>query len=273
MRLIEFADHYCTLVGGGAGYREQLRVLVKRLPWGPADLTAENITEYLQSALATLQPSTVANHRRMLITLHRHAAANGLVEECTDKIGRVKTRPKIIRCWTHVQIQRLLGEARKLQGRTRKCPCDYAVVMPAYILTAYSSGLRRGDLLSIEWGDLEGDRLVVSQHKTAHIHVAVLDQQCMDALAVLPRFGKRVFGDILTKDRVKLLMRRCVDRAGLQGSGKWLRRSSATYAELSGISATLQLGHKTPGLAWSNYIDRVLLSEMRRPVPSLPEAS
>lgn len=273
MKLIDFADRYCTDVGGSEGYREQLRVLTKRLPWRVHDLSPELISAYLQEALRHLAPTTVANHRRMLLTLMREAVRRGLVDKPTDSVIRVKTNFPLVRAWTLEELRRLLEASKVFPGSTVKNPCKYKVLLPAYILVGYSSGLRRGDMLRIRWDELRGDRLQVVMGKTGKQHVAVLDQAALDALDRLPRYDRIIFGTIISKDQIRKVMRRLIDACGLQGSGKFLRRSSATYAEISGISAAIQLGHQTPGLAYRHYVDPVILSELRRPVPSIPLAA
>lgn len=273
MKLIDFADRYCTDVGGSAGYREQLRVLTKRLPWRVHDLSPELISTYLQDALRQLAPTTVANHRRMLLTLMREAVKRGLVDKPTDPVIRVKTNFPLVRAWTLEELRRLLEASKVFPGGTVKNPCKYKVLLPAYILVGYSSGLRRGDMLRIRWDELRGDRLQVVMSKTGKPHVAVLDQAALDALDRLPRYDRIIFGTIISKDQIRKVMRRLIDACGLQGSGKFLRRSSATYAEISGISAAIQLGHQTPGLAYRHYVDPVILSELRKPVPSIPLAA
>jgi len=272
MTLTDYADSYCTLIGGSRGYREQLRVLCRRLPWHVHELDPYLISDYLQNALRHLSPSTVVNHRRMLTTLYRRAVRDGLATKSTAEICRVKSPPKIIRAWTLDELRRLLDAARQMKGGTVKYPCEYRHVMPAYVLVGYSSGLRRGDMLSMRWDDFSGNRLQVVMSKTGMPHVCVLDDAAMRSLEMLPRYDRVVFGTILCPDRLKITMKRLVALAGLTGTEKWLRRSSATYAELSGLSASYQLGHQTPGMAFRHYVDRAILAEFRKPVPSIPLA-
>jgi len=270
MMLAEYADRYCTLVGGSDGYREQLRVLCRRLPWRVHDLDPDLISEYLQAALRKLAPTTVANHRRMLGTLYRRAVRDKLARESSEKICCVKHFYPPVRAWTLEELAGLLAEARRMPGGTIKNPCQYRVLMPAWVLVGYTTGLRRGDMLRIRWDELRGSRLALVLSKTHRQHVCVLDDAAMDALQKLPRYDRIIFGTIISKDQIKKVMRRLVAKAGLEGSGKYLRRSSATYAEISGLSATMQLGHATPGMAYRHYVDQVILSNLRKPVPPIP---
>jgi len=270
MMLADYADRYCTLVGASDGYREQMAVLCRRLPWQMHELDPKRISAYLQAALRKLAPTTVANHRRMLGTLYRRAVKDKLARESSEKICRVKHFYPPVRAWTLDELGRLVCEARKMPGGTIKYPCDYRVLMPAWVLVGYTTGLRRGDMLRIRWDELRGNRLALVMSKTNRQHICVLDDAAMEALKALPRYDRIIFGTIISRDQIKKVMRRLVTRAGLEGSGKYLRRSSATYAELSGLSATMQLGHQTPGMAYRHYVDQVILSDLRKPVPSIP---
>ena len=272
MLLKDFADEYCTRVGGSPGYREQLAVLTRRLPWHVGDLSPEKINQYLTAALDSLAATTVHNHRRMLNTLYKAAVADGLAEKSTQRIRAVKHFFPPPRAWTLRELHSLLVTAKSFSGGTRKRPCEYKVLLPAWVLVAYSSGLRRGDMLTVRWDQLRDDRICLTQSKTSTVHVCVLDSHAVQSLKELPRYDMRIFGGIIGRDQVKVVLRRLIQRAGLCGSGKFLRRSSATYAEMSGMSSTLHLGHRTPGLAYRHYVDPVIVSEGRKPVPSIPRA-
>jgi hypothetical protein len=78
-----------------------------------------------------------------------------------------------------------------------------------------------------------------------------------------------VFGDLISAVQIVRVMRRLVKQAGLDGTGKWLRRSGATYCEAAGYDASGHLGHKSPGMK-IHYIDRLLLAEIRPDEPRVP---
>lgn len=272
MRLFDYAMHYVTRVGGSAGYRNQLRILTERLPWAVEDLSADLIDGYLTAALTTYAPITVHGHRRMLQTLWRAAQKDGLVAICTRPLRKVKFHLPVPRAWTHAELRHLLSVAAEMPGATVDHPCPYRVLMPAWVLVGYSTGLRLGDLMRIRHSQIRGNKLALKLRKTGQTHVCVLDAAALDAIRSLPVYSDQIFGGIIVERQMIVIMRRLVKRAGLRGSTKYLRRSSATYAELAGMSATRHLGHLTPGLAMAHYIDPVLLAEERRPVPPIPEA-
>lgn len=267
MTLREFAEAYALQVGASPGYREQLIVLTKRLAWGVGDLTVANIDAYLTHALNHLAASTVHNHRRMLSTLRRAALRDGLlVDDCTRPIRRVKHTLPMVRAWTHEEMRHLLAVAAEMPGGTLHCP--HRILLPAWILVGYSSGLRLGDLLAITYDSLRGDRLATVLQKTRQQHVVVLDGNALESIRSLPRRGPKIFGGLVGRSRIIVAMRALVKRAGLTGSGKYLRRASATYAQLAGMDATGHLGHLTPGMK-RHYLDPVILSDLKRAVPSL----
>lgn len=268
MKLIDLATTYCRRVGGSAGYLEQLTVLVRRLPWQACDLTPDKIDAYLDNALGHLAPSTVHNHRRMLGTLMRFAAQEGYMDKgILRPLRRVKVPPPNPVALDHAQIAHWVKTARAMQGGTRTCA--YNILLPAWILTAYSTGLRTGDLLAIQYDQIRGHRLSLRQHKTSEPHVAWLDDAALEAIHRLPRSGPRIFGGLTNKDRILHAMRRLVKQASQEGTTRTLRKSGATYCEAEGRDASRHLGHRDPSMK-KRYVDRALLAELSGQGPTAP---
>lgn len=267
MTLTELATRYIERVDGSPGYLEQLTVLVRRLDWAAEDLHPEKIDAYLTAALRHRSASTVANHRRMLGTLLRFAASEGIVNASIVRpLRRVKRPPPAPRAWSHDEIRHLLASAATLKGG-RKCP--HAVLMRAWILTAYSTGLRLCDLLELRHDALRGQRILVRQHKTGQPHVVYVDDNAMKAIRALPVLGPKIFGSLICRDKLLLQMRRLVKQANLPGSTKFLRRSGATYCEIVGKDTSGHLGHKTATMK-AFYVDRLLVSQEKANEPSAP---
>lgn len=269
MTITELATRYCNRVGAQAAYCRQFRILTRRLPWRVDQLSPDMIDGYLTDALAHLAPSTVAKHRRMLACLLRFANSERLLNKRTvpRTLRKVKVPPPNPKAWSHADIRALLSVAEQLKGGTRQCA--YSLLLPAWILAAYSTGLRRQDLLDLRHDAIRGSKAAVQQAKTGWPHVVCLDPASLAAIRRLPRKGSRVFGDLISAVQVVRAMRRCVKQAGLEGSGKWLRRSGATYCEASGFDASGHLGHRSPGMK-IYYIDRLLLAEIRPDEPRVP---
>jgi integrase len=267
MTLLALARLYHNRVGGSPGYLEQLEVFVRRLDWQAEDLHPDRIDAYLTGALKHLAPSTVRNHRKMLRCLLHFAASERLVDASILRpLRRVKQIPPNPRAWSHAEIRSLLAVAANLAGG-RKCP--RAKLARAWILVAYSTGLRLEDLLSIRHDQIRGQRLCPSQHKVGWPHVCWLDDNALAAIRELPVLGPRIFGDLICRDKVMALMRQIRKAAGLPGSTKFLRRSGATYCEISGKDASGHLGHRSPGMK-QYYVDRLLLAEEKRQEPTAP---
>lgn len=267
MTLTDLATRYINRVGGSPGYLEQLTVLVKRLRWRPEDLHPDLIDAYLTESLRHLAPQTVYNHRRMLGALLRFAASERLVDgSIVRPLRRIKRPPPSPVAWSHDEIRQLLNAATRLPGG-RKCP--HAVLMRAWVLVAYSTGLRLDDLLHIRHDQIRGRRLLLRQEKTAEPHVPFLDDNALAAVRALPVRGRRIFGDLICRDKLLAQMRKLCQLAGMEGSTKFLRRSGATYAEIRGMDASKHLGHRTPGMK-VYYIDRLLVAQERGDGPTTP---
>ena len=267
MTLLQLARLYHNRVGGSPGYLEQLEVFVRRLDWQASDLHPERIDAYLTDALKHLAPSTVRNHRKMLRVLLHFAASERLVDASILRpLRRVKQLPPNPRAWSHEEIRSLLTVAANMTGG-RKCPRNK--LARAWILTAYSTGLRLDDLLSIRHDQIRGQRLCPSQHKVGWPHVCWLDDNALAAIRQLPILGPRIFGDLICRDKAMAMMRHLTRVAGLPGSTKFLRRSGATYCEIAGKDATGHLGHRSPGMK-AYYVDRLLLAEEKRQEPTAP---
>lgn len=265
MTLIELARLYHNRVGGSPGYLEQLEVFVRRLPWKAGELSPDRIDAYLTGALRHLAPSTVANHRKMLRVLLHFAAELRLVDASILRpLRKVKRLPPNPRAWSHAEIRRLLAVAADQTGG-RKCP--RSLLAKAWILVAYSTGLRLDDLLSIRHDQIRGQRLCPSQHKVGHPHVCWLDDNAVRAIAQLPVLGPRIFGDLICRDKAMAMMRKITREAGIAGSTKFLRRSGATYCEINGKDASGHLGHRSPGMK-AYYVDRLLLAEEKKQEPT-----
>jgi integrase len=268
MTLTDLATAYHNRVGGSPGYLTQLLVLVRRLHWTASDLTPDKIDAYLNNAMTTLAPATVHNHRRMLGSLMRFAAQEGLIDKSVVRsLRRVKVPAPNPIALDHNAIARWVRTAVDMRGGTRTCP--YSILLPAWILTAYSTGLRTGDLLAIRYDQIRGHRLLLSQSKTAEPLVAWLDDAALTAINRLPRRGPKIFGDLTNKDRILHCMRLVVNRSGTAGTTRWLRRSGATYCEAGGKDASKYLGHKDPSMK-KRYVDRLLLAELRDEGPAVP---
>lgn len=269
MLLLDFARRYARKTGASPGYLEQLEVVAKRLPWQVEEVTTDMVDEYLTAAMTNLAPQTVANHRRILTTLMREAQRLG-VNHCTGAFRRVKTPRPVPRAWSRTEIRQLIDAARQTSGHFRDL--RKADFLEAWFLTAYALGLRTGDLWSLRWSDVRGQRVYLRQGKTQSPHVAVMTDEALAACRRLPR-REKIFGDFAAVNTIQQWVKACASRAGLDGTTRFLRRSCATYAKVLGLSPQQRLGHLTPGLAEKHYVDQLLYEEETglngQPLPSV----
>jgi integrase len=258
MLLQEFAKRYATRIGAKPGYLEQLLVFTKRLPWKVEEMTTEMVDDYLTEALTNLAPNTVANHRRMLTTLTAEARRLGLNCCIVERFRRVKVPAPLPVAWSLTEIKHLVETARRTPGRFHDL--SKASFLEAWFLTAYATGLRAGDLIDMRWDQLRGRKIYVRQNKTSTPHVAVFTDEALSACRALPK-RPRIFGDFAAINTIQQWVAACVERAGLSGSTKTLRKSCATYAKVKGMSPKQKLGHLSDGLAERHYVDQLLYEE------------
>lgn len=270
MLLHDFAKRYATRIGAKPGYLEQLLVFTKRLPWTVEEITTEMVDDYLTEALTNLAPNTVSNHRRMLTTLMAEARRLGLNRCIVERFRRVKVPAPLPVAWSLAEIRQLVEAARKTPGHFRDL--QKSLFLEAWFLTAYATGLRSGDLTEIRWDQLRGRRLYVRQSKTSIPHVTVFTDEALEACRALPK-RQRIFGDFAALNTIQQWVAGCVERAGLSGATKTLRKSCATYAKVQGMSPKAKLGHRTEGLAERHYVDQLLYEEEcglnGQPLPSV----
>jgi len=270
MLLSDYASRYANRIGASAGYLEQLLVFTKRLPWHVEEITTEMVDDYLTDALTHLGAQTVANHRRLLTTLMRDAARNGLNTCIARGFRRVKVPRPVPRALSLSEIRAAVEAARKTKGHFRDLrKSDFLV---AWFLTAYCTGLRAGDLMEARWDQIRGRRMYVRQSKTSRPHVVVFTDEALEACKALPR-KPRIFGDHAAMNTIQQWVKVCMLSAGLDASTKFLRRSAATYAKVQGKNPKNVLGHLTDGLAERHYVDQLLYEEEAgingEPLPSV----
>lgn len=269
MNLADYATLYLAEVGASPRYCNLVRGVVRRLPVNIRDLTPAVINEFLSQELLRYQSSTVRTHRAVLHAIFNHAVAAGLVDRSIGgSIRRVKRRQTIPVAWSREQMLSLYAACGKLGGRFRRA-AERSQVMQAAVLFGYSSALRLSDLLAVRHDALRGNVLTLVAQKSGRVHTVVMTAESLSAVEQMPRIGQLVFGDLVSVATFLRWFKRGVKLAGLEGTPRYLRRSSATYACLAGIDPTGHLGHANPQLARQHYLDPSLLAEGRPAVPPL----
>lgn len=230
------------------------------------DFAPASVNAWLAAEVQRVSKRTARNYRASVLTLWRYAFDDGLTEQPPLRVRKIAAPLPPVEAYEPAEIEALLAACDKL-------PIKWRFLMRAYILVAWQTVFRVGDLLLLRWGDCDTKHHAVTivQHKTG---IAITRPIDADALAAIELAGgdkrKLVFGHALTRRTVWKIFRRVRQEAGIaRGCPKWLRRSSATaimraHGEEAGSRA---LGHRTPGLARKHYFaaKHVLAEQLRAP--------
>lgn len=204
------------------------------------------------------KPDTVSGYRCAIMVVWNEAYHAGDNQNPPLRVRKIRTPRHTIEAFTHDDIRKLLAFVAALadyfpNGVRR---ADFWV---GAINSAYSSGLRRGDLLRLtrEQIDTQGVARVL-QNKTQYpITVCVSGA----ALAAIDRM--RVDGRALPwpyhANALSRQFRRLAKAAGVRGQFRWLRRSAGSYAERDcpGNGSRI-LGHRSERIFRDHYEDQTI---------------
>lgn len=268
MRLAQYAISYLADVGASPKYSNLVRGVVRRLNVDIADLSPTVINQFLADELCRYATSTCRTHRNVLLAIFNHASRDGVVNDCTGRVRKVKRRQTVPRAWSHDELVRLYRSCGSLRGRFRRA-VDRSQCMQAAVLFGYATAFRLSDICGVRHDALRGKVVSLVAQKTGRVQTVMLTEEAEASVQALPRIGSRVFGDFLSAATFLRWFRVAVKEAGLTGTPRYLRRSSATYACIAGIDPTGHLGHATPQMARLHYLDPSLLAANRPAVPQL----
>ena len=226
--------------------------------------TAENcqrfssVNQYLQHRMTQVKAITVRNDRAMLLILLRWAYDQRMTDEYPRGIASVRVRREPTRAWTLEQTCTAVKYASQLRGKRLRSGADRGEFLECWLRLGYATGARYGDLMKLNSKHFSGNRLYYAQNKTGNPISCVLPDAVMQSVQAMLRRSPdgRVLGWACGKRWAMRMMRKLLDSCGLDGSSKWLRRSSATHVEIKRKGAAkVFLGHLTPGLADRCYVD------------------
>ena len=267
MKLPQIAELYLSERACTGPYVTQIR----RLAGLVSEPAAEAINGYLRARLGKVASTTVRNERTILLSLIKYAWERDILTKPVKGVMRVKARKPPTKAWTVEQLQAAIAATHECGNRRLRSGVTIGQMLRAWLLVGYESGSRFGDIWAFTADNLDGDTLRWVQHKTGDGIVKHLSQACLREVRLMLSLSpdSRILGWTCGRRQAFRLMREHLDRCGIGGSGKWLRRSGATHIEMSQPGkATLHLGHRTITLAASNYID---WGQVRKTTPSTPE--
>ncbi len=108
----------------------------------PDQLTTEQLAAYFAALVASHSWSTVKVDRNGLQFFYQHVLKRDWSWVEIIKAPKIHSLPDIL---TLAEVERLIGATRKLRYRV-------------FLLTTYSMGLRLGETLALEVGDIDGQR-------------------------------------------------------------------------------------------------------------------
>lgn len=207
-----------------------------------------------------LSPFSIATYRGNILNVWNLAIMAGVNDHSPLRLRRIKRPAVIVRAYTHAELNLLLTAASRNRGRDTygNKRSDW---WRKLIHAAYSTGLRRGDLLRVFEADIAADGTYHTvQGKTGK---PVTVRFSPETLAIKLRSPNGLL--LPWPHRLDSLVhgfRRLRKRAGvLRGSLKWHRRAAGSYAERDQPGAGARLLGNSPQVFRLNYADLGIIGE------------
>lgn len=266
MTFSEVAERYLSQRIVSDNYAKNLRSIASRA----GELGGDSLNNYLRARSATLQSTTVRSERTILMTLWRYAYEEGIAETGPRGVMRIKVRRAPTKAWTVEQLKELVDGTKLLESRRLRSGAPLGTFLRAWLLLGYECGGRFGDLWRFTGDQIDRDAIAWTQSKTGDPIIRTLSAPCLQACRSMLKLSPdgTVLGWSCGKRMAMRHMRAYLDSHCIKGTSKFLRRSGATHIEIEQPGkAKLHLGHRTPGLAESNYID---WAQVRKNAPKTP---
>lgn len=266
LTLLQYVDRYLSARDTSPDYqvlmRSRIGTFVQWLGKDPpiADLNCELVNEWLEAVLLTdLSPVTVDNYRRSLRCVWFYAYEERDNDCPPLRLKKIRIPEQRIEAFTHAEINKLVEAARDLKGFFAVNGVRRSDFWAAAIHAAYSTGLRRGDLLRLKRAEVRDDGVaVVVQNKTGHRVCVRFSPESLEAIAKIRcDDDQRILPWPCDIGHFAPAFKQIVVSSGVKrGTFRWLRRSAGSYAEavLPG-SGSRALGHRTLAVFNGHYND------------------
>lgn len=206
------------------------------------DLNALSINRFLEHREAVVKNATVVGERAILRALW--SAANESEPGCEWHIPTKPARLRRLRreeadvCgWDESQLRSLLLATERQCGMFRTSKVGKIARAPfwrAFLLTAYDTGLRLGDLLRLTAEQIPAAGAVrIKQNKTGKFLTVWISDEAFQAIrATLDQQPRElIFGKVMTKSCFHKAWRKMTKGAGIHGGTKFIRRTSGSMVE------------------------------------------
>lgn len=151
------------------------------------DLREPLVNRWLSDLSSRLSAFTVLGRKRGITPVWNWLAGLGLVPWYNSRaLKKTKAPYPPVQAWSTHQVAALLRGADALSGSLTN-GIAARDLMRAYVMVAYETGFRPSDMHRLRWSQLQGDRLLVVQHKTKKSHAKVLSADTIALLAPLRR--------------------------------------------------------------------------------------
>lgn len=245
-------------------YRESLLRTVRKAQAAGLETVEQLQPELVNRFLLKLSTSAVTrqNVRRELLTLWRWAFEQGMTDIPPLRVTRIKAPGRPPQAWSLDELRRMLAVAEcdetRIGGRHNRRICDW---VPGWILIAYDSALRFGDVLALRSTDIRNGCVCAYANKTGKALVRPLSSAAYEWAMRLAYESpdKTLWLWFVTRRRAITTLRAFYDRHGFGGSSKYFRRSCATYIEIDRPGESWRyLQHSQPTLVQRHYVDASL---------------
>lgn len=278
--LLEYASFYVRLLDGSNGYYDQCRWCISSLEKSAGrtlyvtDFDEMLVNTWLAETKESMSGTTRLSRRNIVLRLWIHAAKNSSLNKRPplpnrESIVRVKRKRPIPEAWPIEDVRRLFAVADRLRG-TFANGVSKRLYWRAYILTAWSTGWRRCDIVVLKLHDIgPTGRLLIVQQKTARHLVSQLLPEAIVAINDLCRHHGHVsvFPHWCSIPTWRKIAKRLVRNAGLMRAIGRLRSSAGTAVESVQPGAGPGFLGNTPAIFYAHYHDRRIAQTLPTPPP------
>lgn len=240
------------------------------------DLTPDAVNAWVRAMQESgkYKPRTVRHYKDAILLTWRAAFDRGDATVPPWRIRRVKVPYTPVRAWREEEIRLLINAVGILRGSVPETKIRKRDWMRGYIFTAYSTALRRCDVMNhARHCDLCDGILTVTQRKTGYVVSRRVSVGGLAALELIPFESPDDYllpwpGDVR---RFYESFRRVVLAAGIRaGTPKYLRRSSGSIVERDhpGQGGSF-VGHRDPHVFDRSYHDRSISLQVPEGPPEL----
>lgn len=227
-------------------------------------LDAPPVNEFLAHLQQSKRPDTVAGYRRAILVVWNEGYRAGDNDNPPLRVRRIKTPRDPVDAFRHAEILILLAYVSMLAGFFPN-GAKRADFWTAAIHSAYSTGLRRGDLLKLR-RDQVGENGIcrLRQSKTGYPVTVKLSPEALAAIGRMKHVpSDRALPWPFHENALGRQFRRIAKAAGIRpGQFRWLRRSAASYAEYeSPGNGSRILGHRSPRIFRDFYEDATITAQ------------